>query len=175
MTCLSKWLLLGALCPHEPPPPNVEVPDYFSDLKYVSNVSGIYDIGSAGAQGSGNTQYIDVGKGGVTVLGLTMGNVIDGRINFGVTASQIVGADLRLWVSAQPDSIRVSEACSYVGYAESSLHLSPQSCQLNAGGRYYINIAACSSGFNDYNCASPDAITAEGDGRIVIEAQYRRE
>ena len=105
---------------------------------------------------------------------MTMGDIVDGRINFGVTANQIIGADLRLWVSAQPDSIRVSEACSYVGYAESSLWLSSQFCQLNPGGRYYINIAACSSGFSDYNCTDPAAMTAEDDGRIVIEAQYRR-
>lgn len=133
------------------------------------------DIGSAGAQGTGNTQYVEVYKGGITVLGLTMDDTIDGRISFGVTAKQITGADIRLWVSSQPDSIKVSEACSYVGYPEFTLRLSSQFCQLSPSGSYYINIAACSSGLNDYNCTDPAAMTAAGDGRIVIEAKYRRE
>ena len=158
------------------PPPPVEYVDTSEPFPSVRDVSyDPNDIGSAGKDGTGNTRYIAVRKGGITVLGMTMGDIVDGRINFGVTANQIIGADLRLWISAQPDSIRVSEACSYVGYAEASLELSSQLCQLSPGGRYYINIAACSSGFNDYNCTDSAAMTAADDGRIVIEAQYRRQ
>ena len=155
------------------PPPYVDTSEPFPKVRDL--VFDGRDIGSAGAQGTGNTQYIEVYRGGITVLGLTMDDTIEGRISFGVTASQISGADLRLWVSSQPDSIRVSEACSYVGYPESTLRLSTQFCQLSPGGRYFINIAACSSGFNDYNCTDPAAKTAAQDGRIVIEAQYGRE
>ena len=104
------------------PPPPVEYVDTSEPFPSVRDVSyDPADIGSAGKDGTGNTRYIAVRKGGINVLGMTMGDIVDGRINFGVTASQITGADLRLWISAQPDSIRVSEACSYVGYAESSL------------------------------------------------------
>jgi hypothetical protein len=133
------------------------------------------DIGSGGAQGTGNTLYIDVYKGGITVLDMTMSNTVEGRINFGVTANQIYQASLRLWFSEYPDGDRLSGQCSYIGYPEASIGLSKTGCQLSEGGRYYINIAACSSGPEDYKCIDPGARTADEAGRIVVEAKYRRD
>ena len=161
------------MCPHEPPPPVVEPPESFYDIRYVRDESASYDIGSAGAQGAGNTHYIGVNRGGITVLGLSMDERASGRINFGVTASQITGADLRMWVSRWPDGERLSEACSYSGYAEGSLRAQQGACQLLPNGRYHINIAACLSGPEDYDCSSESATTADDDGRIVIEAKWR--
>ena len=132
------------------------------------------DIGSAGAEGTGNTIYVNVYKGGITVLGMTMGDTITDRISFGVTANQITNANLRVWISVQPDGVRISEACSYIGYSESSVHTSTGLCELERGGSYYINIAACSSGLTDYSCDYLGARTADADGQIVMEAKYRR-
>ena len=158
--------------PSTTPPPYVDTTELWpSDRQLVFDGR---DLGSAGAQGTGNTIYVDVYKGGITVLGMTMGDTITGRVSFGVTANQITNADLRVWISAQPDGVRVSEACSYIGYSENTVRTSAGLCELEKGGSYYINIAACSSGLTDYACDYLGARTADADGQIVMEAQYRR-
>ena len=144
----------------------------------IEDISARVDFGSAGSYASGSTVYVPIAKGGVVVAGMTMSSEKEptsGRISFGPTANQPEGGDLRLWVSKEPDGERISEACSYVGYAESALRFDmdgAQGCSLERGGPYYLNMALCNADYDDWDCRSVGALTAEGDATLVFEAKY---
>lgn len=143
----------------------------------IDNISPT-DFGSAGRNASGGTVYVPIAKGGVVVAGMTMSPErppVSGRLSFGPTANQPEGADLRLWISNEQDGPRISEACSYTGYAESALRFSMDgslACNLELGGSYFVNMALCNADLTDYDCRSADALTAEGDATLVFEAKY---
>ena len=113
----------GAVAPPvTTPPPYADTSEPFPPARYLSYDQN--DIGSAGRDGTGNTRYIAVSKGGITVLGLTMGEVVEGRINFGVTANQIVGADLRLWdicTTGQHQGVRGVLVCRVRGVIDGAV------------------------------------------------------
>ena len=144
----------------------------------VDDISYDTDFGSAGRNAAGGTVYIPIAKGGVVVAGMTMSaekEPASGRLSFGPTANQPEGADLRLWISKEPDGGRILEACSYTGYAESALRYSTdgsQRCNLELGGAYYVNMALCNADLDDWDCRSVGALTAEGDATLVFEAKY---
>lgn len=144
----------------------------------VDNIVFQTDFGSAGRNASGGTVYIPIDKGSVVVAGMTMSSEqvpTIGRLSFGVTANQPVGAELRTWISEDPDGARVSNYCSYVGYAEGAIRFSmdgSRDCNLQRGGTYFVNMALCKSDRGDWDCRSVDAMTAEENATLVFEVKY---
>ena len=144
----------------------------------VENNASQTDFGSAGRNAAGGTVYVDIDKGSVVVAGMTMSSEQRpalGRLSFGVTAKQVVGADLRAWISKDPDGGRISNACSYVGYAEAALRFSmdgSRDCNLERGGSYFVNAALCKSDRDDWDCRSAGAMTAEENATLVFEVKY---
>lgn len=144
----------------------------------VENNASQTDFGSAGRNAAGGTVYVEIDKGAVVVAGMTMSSEQRpalGRLSFGVTARQVVGADLRAWISKEPDGGRISNACSYVGYAEAAIRFSvdgSRDCNLERGGSYFVNAALCKSDRDDWDCRSVDALTAEEDATLVFEVKY---
>ena len=144
----------------------------------VENNASQTDFGSAGRNAAGGTVYVEIDKGAVVVAGMTMSSEQKpalGRLSFGVTARQVVGADLRAWISKEPDGGRISNACSYVGYAEAAIRFSvdgSRDCNLERGGSYFVNAALCKSDRDDWDCRSVDALTAEEDATLVFEVKY---
>ena len=144
----------------------------------VENNASQTDFGSAGRNAAGGTVYVEIDKGAVVVAGMTMSSEQKpalGRLSFGVTARQVVGAELRAWISKEPDGGRISNACSYVGYAEAALRFSvdgSRDCNLERGGSYFVNAALCKSDRDDWDCRSVDALTAEEDATLVFEVKY---
>ena len=144
----------------------------------VENNASQTDFGSAGRNSAGGTVYVEIDKGSVVVTGMTMSSEQTpslGRLSFGVTARQVVGAELRAWISKEPDGGRISNACSYVGYAEAAIRFSmdgSRDCNLERGGSYFVNAALCKSDRDDWDCRSVDALTAEEDATLVFEVKY---
>ena len=144
----------------------------------VENNASQTDFGSAGRNSAGGTVYVEIDKGSVVVAGMTMSSEQTpslGRLSFGVTARQVVGAELRAWISKEPDGGRISNACSYVGYAEAAIRFSldgSRDCNLERGGSYFVNAALCKSDRDDWDCRSVDALTAEEDATLVFEVKY---
>ena len=144
--------------------------------RYIDNSSNI-DIGSGG-DSLGSTVRVDVPKGTVAVIGLTItsDDAQLGRISFGQISSW--QSSLRLWISETPDGDRVSEACSYNGYPEGSLRFSvddSRECRLSAG-KYLVNMAACvqSAVFQrDWNCSLEGTMTDVNDNVLLIESRYQ--
>lgn len=141
---------------------------------------GFFGFGSAGRNANVSRVYVDIPKGVVSVIDFAMSTddkFSAGRIDFGVTADQPDGADLHLWVSKDPDGPAVSEACSYVGYAETAFRVSidgsqTTECQLERGGAYYLNLALCYSEAGDVECRSSQAMTAEADAVLASKPNW---
>ena len=134
------------------------------------------DLGSA-STGTGRA-YITLVKGQVITVDLSIASDSQtlGRLDFGVTAEQPEGADLHLWISRSGDGARISNACSYVGYAETAFRFSmddTQKCQLSRGTSYVVNLALCKTDDNDTECRSPEAMTAEADAILTAGSSYR--
>ena len=146
--------------------------------RQVQSIASQTDFGSAGRNASGGTVYVTIAKGGVTVAGMTMSSEeepVVGSLNFGVTANQPVGADLRAWISKEPDGGRISNFCSYQGYSEGAIRFSmdgSRACNLERGGSYYVNMALCKSDAGDWDCRSANAMTAEDKAVLVFEVKY---
>ena len=144
--------------------------------RYIDNSSTI-DIGNGG-NSLGSTVRVDVPKGTVAVIGLTItsDDAQLGQITFGIVKDW--QSTLRLWISETPDGDRVSEACSYIGYPEGALRFTvdgSRDCNLNAG-KYFVNMAACvqSAVFQrDWNCSLDGTTTDVNDNLLLIEARYR--
>lgn len=146
--------------------------------RQLENISSQTDFGSSGRNSAGGTVYIPIDKGSVVVAGMTMSpeqTPAIGRLSFGVTANQPVGAELRTWISESPDGARVSNYCSYSGYAEGAIRFSmdgSRDCNLQRGGAYFVNMALCKSDRDDWDCRSVDAMTAEENATLVFEVKY---
>ena len=141
---------------------------------------GFFGFGSAGRNANVSRVYVDIPKGVVSVIDFAMSTddkFSAGRVDFGVTADQPDGADLHLWVSKDPDGPAVSEACSYVGYAETAFRVSldgsqTTECQLERGGAYYLNLALCYSEAGDVECRSSQAMTAEANAILASKPNW---
>ena len=141
---------------------------------------GLFGFGSAGRNANVSRVYVDLPKGVVSVIDFTMSadsTASAGQIDFGVTADQPDGGDLHLWVSKDADGQAVSEACTYVGYAETAFRVSLDEsdttrCQLEPGGTYYLNLALCYSEQGDVECRSSQAMTAESDAVLAAKANW---
>ena len=139
--------------------------------RIVDNLTGTYNYGSAGQTRSST---IPVKGGHVKVVGLSMDSGTDsGRISYGPVGN-IVGVDLRAWVSTTPDGSAVAN-CAYVGYVEGTLKISTDGslpCNLSKGGTYYFNMALCKSSRDDLYCSQTGAKAPAADAKVILVTRY---
>jgi hypothetical protein len=91
--------------------------------------------------------------------------------------SSFSSGELHMWISEQKDGGRVYKACSYAGYPEGALKVSVDDgyyeCDLKAGGSYFLMMAVCSTSADDYNCSDPQALGADEDVVLLVEADWQ--
>jgi hypothetical protein len=82
--------------------------------------------------------------------------------------------NFRAWISTAPDGVRVG-TCSYNGYSESLLGFSiggKEDCDLSPGGKYYFNMAFCTSTDSDRYCDQSGATAPASAGSMKLSASY---
>ena len=143
-------------------------------VNHAGDENGKFDFGSEGRNGGSGRVYWVVEKGVVSYAGLTLTEDEGSeaiRLSFGVTADQ-PSAALHYWISKEPDGDSIQD-CGYVGYAQTSQRVAidgSEDCQLERGGKYFINLALCDSEEGDIECRSAQATAAERDAVLAVRS-----